>query len=395
MATFEQLVDYKQDDLYPFIGTRSFEKLSASGDITETAKDELYRFLQNFFPRTNFICNDTTKTFGIDSAGKDDKGDAISSKYPIGIVISPGTGVVTSRNDNIEISFKFAAEKAQQADTDHITITKVPQACYADAANTANTATTANSAATANSANTATRATTADKATTADSATTAGTAVGVSKSQITGSGNRFLYIDNDNNFAGFSPLSNKPSIFGIDNSGNPTRYELITDDDGNVSLGGGGGKSISATAADAGGTVYRILGINSNLISGSSVLELAEVVYSNGSPYFKGTNLYQTSDETLKTFTEDLDINLDSLSKIKKGLFYWNNDSSKTLDLGITAQSVEQLFPQIVDNTDGVKCVSYSKLSVVALAAIDKLNEKIKELEAEIKDLKEYRQKSH
>ena len=110
--------------------------------------------------------------------------------------------------------------------------------------------------------------------------------------------------------------------------------------------------------------------------------------FNGKSPYFKNSNLYQTSDETLKTFTEDLDVNLDNLASIKKGLFYWNSDENKVLDIGVTAQSLEPLFPELVTETDGIKAVSYSKLSVVALAAIDKLYKRIKELEDEVEELK-------
>lgn len=357
MATFEQLVDYKQDNLYPFIGTRSFEKLSQSGDVTDTAKTEVYSFLKNFFPSANFNWDDTTNTFGIDSAGKDDEGDFISSKYPVGILITPSSGAVQDRNSSIDIAFKFAKEKEQQAATDHITITKVPQSWFADEATSARTAATADYA----------------------------TGV-VAGPNIAGTGNRFLYIDKDRNFVAM-PAGARASVFGIDADGAPTRYELTTGEDGTVSLGGGG--AITVGAADVAGTAYRIIGVDSATVpTNGDSLKLTTAVYSSGSPYFKGMNLYQTSDESLKTFTQDLDINLDELTKIKKGLFYWNNDSSKKLELGVTAQSVEQVFPEIVDNTEGVKCVSYSKLGVVALAAIDKLNEKIKELESEIADLK-------
>ena len=110
--------------------------------------------------------------------------------------------------------------------------------------------------------------------------------------------------------------------------------------------------------------------------------------FNGKSPYFKNSNLYQTSDETLKTFTEDLDVNLDNLASIKKGLFYWNSDEYKVLDIGVTAQSLEPLFPELVTETDGIKAVSYSKLSVVALAAIDKLYKRVKELEDEVEELK-------
>ena len=104
--------------------------------------------------------------------------------------------------------------------------------------------------------------------------------------------------------------------------------------------------------------------------------------------YFKGTKLYQTSDERLKTFTSPIDINFDNLLEIKKGEFYWNDDPDKTPDLGVSAQSLEAIYPQIVDEVEGTKTVSYNRLGVIALAAIDKLHLRIKELEKEVKALK-------
>ena len=123
--------------------------------------------------------------------------------------------------------------------------------------------------------------------------------------------------------------------------------------------------------------------------SNGSLNNDSSIFVSNTSPYFKNGGLYQTSDENLKTFVRDLDVDLDKLATIKKGLFYWKSDNSQTLNLGITAQSIEILYPQIVTRSDeGVAAVSYSKLGVIALAAIDKLNQRIKELEAEVKYLK-------
>lgn len=140
-----------------------------------------------------------------------------------------------------------------------------------------------------------------------------------------------------------------------------------------------GGAQVKQSDAD---TSYYILGAT------EAGAEDIRGNFAGHSPYFKNANLYQTSDATLKTFTEDLDVDLDNLASIKKGLFYWNDDEEKVLDLGVSAQSVEPLFPQVVSETDGIKAVSYSKLSVVALAAIDKLYVRIKELEDEVERLK-------
>lgn len=161
-------------------------------------------------------------------------------------------------------------------------------------------------------------------------------------------------------------------ILSIKRIGEAYSYQWI---DGTTVGGAQVGQADSSTA-------YYILGASA---SGQTT------IYGNfagQSPYFKNSNLYQTSDETLKTFTEDLDVNLDNLASIKKGLFYWNSDENKVLDIGVTAQSLEPLFPELVTETDGIKAVSYSKLSVVALAAIDKLYKRVKELEDEVEKLK-------
>jgi uncharacterized small protein (DUF1192 family) len=98
--------------------------------------------------------------------------------------------------------------------------------------------------------------------------------------------------------------------------------------------------------------------------------------------------LFQTSDERFKTFTDDIDINFDNLATIKKGIYHWKDDPNKISDIGVTAQSLEALYPEIVDENNGTKTVAYNRLGVIALAAIDKLHLRVKELENEIKELK-------
>ena len=96
--------------------------------------------------------------------------------------------------------------------------------------------------------------------------------------------------------------------------------------------------------------------------------------------YFINNELYEGSDERYKAFVEDVPIDFDKLSTIPKKFFYWLDGDKKTM--GTSAQKVAEIYPEIV-NTDenGFMSVSYEKLSIVALAAIDKLNERIKELE--------------
>ena len=141
--------------------------------------------------------------------------------------------------------------------------------------------------------------------------------------------------------------------------------------------------------------IYFITGCTSNVINkGTTELTCSSILDdSKTGIYFKKVSdnsikLFQTSDERLKHFTSDINIDFSSLAKIKKGEFYWKDDKTKTMDIGVSAQSVEEVYPQLVDETNGIKSVSYDKLGVVALAAIDKLHNRISSLENEIAQLK-------
>ena len=120
--------------------------------------------------------------------------------------------------------------------------------------------------------------------------------------------------------------------------------------------------------------------------------------------YIKGTAV-STSDERYKEFITDIDIDFDKLKKIPKKIFKWKEgrfyDEDK-LYLGTSAQKVREIYPDVVNiynfneckdinSEDAILGVDYSKLSLVALAAIDKLYERIEKLEADNVKLKEER----
>ena len=99
-----------------------------------------------------------------------------------------------------------------------------------------------------------------------------------------------------------------------------------------------------------------------------------------------------TSDERLKDFKDDIEIDFNKLKEIPKKYFTWKYDEDKVINLGTSAQEVEKIYPEIVgeyvDESTNIeyKSIDYSKLSIVALAAIDKLNERIEYLENKLKE---------
>lgn len=119
-------------------------------------------------------------------------------------------------------------------------------------------------------------------------------------------------------------------------------------------------------------------GIN---VAGKTVLDSSGNITTN-SGIITASAFYESSDERLKTFTEDYNINLDDIKNIKTGKFYWNSDENQVINGGVSAQTVEKYFPELVrENENGIKSVNYDGLAVVAIAAIKKLTERIEELE--------------
>ena len=100
--------------------------------------------------------------------------------------------------------------------------------------------------------------------------------------------------------------------------------------------------------------------------------------------------IFATSDERLKDFYEDVGCDLDELKNIPKKYFSWKDDADKGRQIGTSAQELHKIYPEIVSiDEEGTHSVAYDRLSIVALAAIDKLYDMVKELKEENQLLKQ------
>ncbi|MEK7646906.1 MAG: tail fiber domain-containing protein [Patescibacteria group bacterium] len=98
------------------------------------------------------------------------------------------------------------------------------------------------------------------------------------------------------------------------------------------------------------------------------------------------------SDARLKNITGDVTDVLDKFAQLQLKNFYWNdtahalyNTSTTIENTGFVAQSVEQIFPELIEtNSDGYKSLNYARLGLYSMEAIKELNAKVDVIKAVI-----------
>ncbi len=91
-------------------------------------------------------------------------------------------------------------------------------------------------------------------------------------------------------------------------------------------------------------------------------------------------NVTAYSDERLKDNIQTLENGLDKVNQLR-GITYTRKEKE---NIGVVAQEVEKILPQIVltaDDEMGTKSVDYSRLTAVLIEAVKELSAKVKELE--------------
>lgn len=88
---------------------------------------------------------------------------------------------------------------------------------------------------------------------------------------------------------------------------------------------------------------------------------------------------YTDSDKRLKKIIGDLNIDIDKILELSLIYYAFNNDPSKKEEIGVIAQEIKEVCPQIVsEDENGMLSVDYSKLSILALYCIKDLYGKLK-----------------
>jgi hypothetical protein len=98
------------------------------------------------------------------------------------------------------------------------------------------------------------------------------------------------------------------------------------------------------------------------------------------------SNSISYSDINLKQDIQPLQHVLPDILKLSGYSYYWKQNKDTTQQIGVIAQEVQKVFPQLVKaDKKGILGVNYQGLTPILLTAIKEQQDEIDELKAEIK----------
>ena len=173
----------------------------------------------------------------------------------------------------------------------------------------------------------------------------------------------------------------------------------------NTSFGFFGGEFGVGTVIQSNGSIGMYMDTARNVYIGDGLVIGTQKLDVNGNARFRsigsgasagalhytsdGTLTTNTSDVRLKTNLQPLENTLNKLLGINTYTFNWIDETDR-VDLGMIAQEVEQIFPNLVftNNVDGYKGIHYDKFSSILTKAIQEQQAIIETQASEIEQLK-------
>lgn len=159
--------------------------------------------------------------------------------------------------------------------------------------------------------------------------------------------------------------------------------------------------SVSGGSSWNGGTVRNNIEINRSsptlTLRGSGYWQLYHNTYNNNYLVFsrEGKKLFEMrtsgvlwvyasvsegSDDRIKTRISDVAGVLDSISKIEIFRYYLNEDITRMVQIGVSAQSMLNIFPELVNQSGNYYSVAYNRLGCIAIQGIKELYSLLKNI---------------
>ena len=109
-------------------------------------------------------------------------------------------------------------------------------------------------------------------------------------------------------------------------------------------------------------------------------------IYADGAihadKWIEANAFYYTSDASLKTNVYSLENSLEKVMNLEGVSFNWKDGGKSSI--GLIAQDVEKVLPEVVNTDNGLKYIDYGKLTALLIEAIKEQQKEIELLKAEI-----------
>ena len=174
-------------------------------------------------------------------------------------------------------------------------------------------------------------------------------------------------------------------------------YQLEQDQSSVFTLNSGNEDEYTQINGFGGGVVQRWDEDFTYINGGGLIVGATTATTTNG--LIRATNdviAFYSSDRRLKTNILNIPNALEKVNMLNGVTFDWKEfeenknkeiHANEGADVGIIAQEVEAIFPELVDNREnGYKAVKYDKLVAVLIEAVKELNEKVNILENKSKN---------
>jgi hypothetical protein len=154
-------------------------------------------------------------------------------------------------------------------------------------------------------------------------------------------------------------------IIGVTTSTSGFSGNLTGNVTGNLSGGSVNCTSVTSSGPISGSAANITGSITANTVTASGTITASDV--------------NSTSDQSLKTNVSSIENPLDKVDQLNGVSFQWKESGENAI--GVIAQEVEKVFPEVVHvNDEGLKTVSYGNLVAVLIEAVKELRQEVKEL---------------
>jgi trimeric autotransporter adhesin len=152
--------------------------------------------------------------------------------------------------------------------------------------------------------------------------------------------------------------------------------------------------SVSGGVTGSGSQNYLAKWTGSTTLGNSIIYDNGNIGIGTTSPSYKldvsgevrASAFYYSSDINLKTNIKPLENSLAKILQLQGFSFNWKDNQEPSI--GLLAQEVEKVFPELVSGKDGSKTVDYGKLVPVLIEAIKEQQREIEKLKLEIEKIK-------